>query len=403
MKELIIKLKKISNQEDYFGKLPLINLVILLICCALAFQKDLTSVISSHLFILMWVSISSYQVFNLYQRKDCSFLFAVCNLPQRHIIGILLATSLWQSILFLPALILQLILTLNAPIMIAVLTGIVHFTFAITIGIVLSLLSPSHLIGLIADIVLFLFYFFTGTGWTTAELFSIVSPAVQIHNVYILDIPNFYGLITLTLLGWGLIGVTKHFSLRKKNIHSIVYFLVTVILFISAGYMPYYQNQKVFNIAYSQLEVEDLTLTYRGIDETSAIHYAHVFHDLEQAFRDNGLISSEIHHIEIQKYHAPIYLRTARRIPFIIKDDTLYINVFSNAMINQQDAPLIHEMFYRMSIQLISNQNPQLLKERNSYTLIYSTIYDAIKDKNYSTQLKDYSYYIVKRVTSQRS
>ena len=391
MKEIILKIKNISNQEDYFGKSNIINVSIILLCFLVSLLGDIDSAIFSHIFILMWVSSASCQLFNLHERKRSDFIWGISDFSTNRIIIIIFCVAILQNIMFLPVIIIYLMLFFKATIIIATLTGIIHFFFAIAIGASLNVFFRSRYGGLIANIVLFLFYFTNGIRWTSAELYRIVSPVVQLYNVDMVDTTNVLGLISIIILACSIVWIKNSFSINKISIYKIYGFMISISLVLLVGYYEEYRNQKVFSSDYKSIRVDDISVSYRGLDEEHVKRYAEMVIDIDKELYTSGSTSNRINQLSIQKYTAPIYLK-ARRIPFSIEGETMNINIFSNAMLNTKDVDLMMDMFYRISTQIILHEDADLLGKKETYGLIYQAIYKVIKDNvEYSQELKSHA------------
>lgn len=400
MREILPKILEISSREDYFGKIQIINIAVALLSFAICIFTGIEYVIFGHTFMLMWISSTACQLFSLHRRKKAGFVWVIGALSKNQITITLLIASILQNILFIPLLTLQLLVFLDAAPAVAISTAVVHFFFAISIGAFLSTIFRYKYAGLGLIMFLYLFFSLSGAHWTGAELYRCLSPVVQIYNMYITDTTNLLGLAMFILLACTSVFIAIPLSPRRIGPVRIAALICSLLLFLSVGGYEQYHNQITFSNGYNTFSENGVLISYRGIDRVYARQYAKMIAGIDERLYEKGVTSGKLSGFLIQKYYAPIYSIKARRIPFIIEGDTMFVNVFSNAMLNTKDAGLMYDILYRITSNIVTSRKGQSNSNRNTDEVIYRTINEAVhKDSSYSDDLKNYSERMCELVT----
>ncbi|ONI45257.1 hypothetical protein AN641_04340 [Candidatus Epulonipiscioides gigas] len=388
---MISKIVNISNHENYFGKRAWINafLIILGLLTAQLFQQQIDYLVMIYSLIMMWISISAAQIFSLHYNNKLQFLWDISKINVIKRLSILFKATIIENILFLVFIFIYLTISLQGNIFVTLVTSLLHFIFAIIIGAFLGVFFPNKLINILICFTIYMIYMFNGFDWTTVEIFSIATPIAQLYNMNIFNISNFLGLLAIIIFLGNLIYTKSIVQTSFFEAKKLGFLAVTIILLSLAPFYQYYNNQLNFNAEYSTFEFDEINVSFRATEKEDANRIAQMFNTIYKEFFNNGTTDTIITDIVINQYEAPIYFgSTTPRIPVTIEDNIMYINIWSNAMINTQNVNLQSDILLRVGNSICFNENLEFTKDL--YGLIYSTIYSAIKnDDSYSDELKN--------------
>lgn len=399
---VIKKLLYVRNVEDYFGHKYIFNIIIL---CFLTFLSigGLRQRLMAHLFTLLWISINTCQLYTLFKRKNCDFIFCESHISDDSRYLMFLKGSILENMIFGVFIMVHLVFFMHANIYITLIITVVHFSFAIAIGAFCGQLS-NRFLGLIL-IVLFYGCCFFNNWWTTDEPLRFMSPTIQLYNLDIINVTNTCSLIILTII---LIILAKYLSGVHKKYRTVkIMGLIglCIILFSGIIYRELSINKKIEESAFSTIIREQTTIKFKGVDEQTATVMANLLIDLENELTKLG-IESQSKEYQIKKYYIS-YLHSlykTRPIPITKDEDIIYINIFSDAMTNFKEDELIRDFIDRAY-----NQMVEIYDIDNNYVYqivegCRAHVYKSAFEKNLNIYSKDlvqgFDKEIEKRATS---
>ncbi|WBW97753.1 hypothetical protein [Oceanirhabdus sp. W0125-5] len=346
---LMKKLLYISNMEDYFNRRYILDIAIVCFVLILSFG-DTQQKLMGHLFLLFWISTTTCQLYTLFYRKKCDFLLFTSNLSNNNQMFITLKCSLVQNLIPFIFMIFYLIFLLKFNVFNGVVFSVIYFFYAVAIGVFMGRLLNNYL-GIIL-IILFYGRCFLNGWFTSDEVFRYISPTLQLYSPDMPNIPNIYTLCVLTVILLVLGMIFSKYSINSLSIKN--FSIVCICLTLIIGVIPYeiWQNKIIQNAAFNKIEVEEIPVKFKGIDEETALKLASIIKDVENRFIDFGMAtkSEEIQiirgYIPCLRWLAPIY--ETRPIPIIKKDGKVYITVFSNAMLNLENDDIMIDWIMRI-------------------------------------------------------
>lgn len=358
----IKKILYIRSKEDYYGYEILFNIIILCFLSFLSLQ-DLQLRVSAHVFTLLWISINTCQLFSLFSRHNCDFIFCECPKSNRSVFRLFLLTCILENLIFAVFMFGQFIFAMHANPLYTMLFTAIHFSYAIAIGIFAGTVFR-QLRGLIPIVLFYIWCIYKGGWWTANETTRFWSPTIQLYNVNIINFTNTAALVALIIVF--LLVSRVIFNKGKANnclkIAGITCLYAFIYLGLILGELSY--NKKIENSTFNEITATHRPAEYIGISENNAIILAEALEDIEEELIKLKIINKEADKYQFKRYYVSglYFLYNTRPVPVQNEDGVVYVNIFSDAMINFKEYEIVRDILNRMYDQLIFEESD------NNYT-----------------------------------
>lgn len=360
--EEIKKILHIRNIEDFYGYKVLFNIIILCFLFFLSLQ-DLQFRISAHVFTLWWISINSFQVFTLFSRHNFDFILCECPKSNRSVFLMFLWTCMLENLIFAVFLFGHLIFAMHTKFLYALLFTSIHFCYAIAIGRFIGTLSK-HIKGLIPIVLFYILCIFGGGWWTDDEKTRFWSPSTQLYNVNIINITNTVALVALiiTFMLISRLIYNRGMAHNRLKIAGITCLYAFALIGLISRELSY--NKKIENSAFNKTTATHQHVEYKGVNEHDTLVMAKVIDDMEEELIKLKFINNKADKYQFNKYYVSdlFFLYHNSPIPVLNEDKIIYVNVFSDAMINFNEHEIVRDMMIRTYDHLLSEASD------NNYT-----------------------------------
>lgn len=353
----VVRLLKIRNQEDFFGKRLVMMVLITLLFGFLNTQGHRVGVFA-HLILLCIISLNANQILSLFNRKGCEYIVVVNSRSESNKFWTLCFASVVENLYYLLLLILQVFLVFNSSLIMSFFISSLHFLFALALGILTSQLVVMN-IGIITLIAYYIMSFFMATSWAFDENWRFLSLTLQLNNTRLFNQSNNLSIFAMTIV-MALIGkiLFSKYKIRWKSILVVILFLMVAIGGIVSSEISFNnsRNSTDYNIMPNQ-STDSIKVYYKSLEESQIEIMGLATTEVVRGMEKYGAKDSNIERIYFDKYYISLVpnLYKTRPIPVAIEDKSLKINVFSDAVINCDEPEIFSEMLNRVYDQLDFN------------------------------------------------
>lgn len=362
MVQSIKGLLHIRNLEDFKGIEYVFDSLIIGFLLFLSFGA-FTQRILVHLLLLFWISINTCQLCTIFKRKKCEHIFLQAPITTNHKVLFLLITSSIENLAFLIFSVVHMVCFMNRNLLEAILFSIVHVYFAMGLGMLVGSLCKSS----IALIIISLFYgrCFFNSWWTSDEPFRFVSPTLQLYNVHVINVTNICSLALITVIC--IIGVKYLLERHERNIKLKVSLTlcIAMILFGALIGRELRENKRISDAPFNIFAQGTVSVSYRGINQKTAQQLSNILSHMEDELQSLNIVEKSNDYVFNKYYVSKLYsLYKTRPIPITKENDTIYINVFSDGMINLNESAVLQDFLYRSYTQMVR----KVIAQDNNYT-----------------------------------
>ena len=192
MRELILKLAKISDAEDFAGK----GIWFQLGCAAAAFGVSVCSwrmSIIGHLLLMLCITLSALRVATLHRRRADPAYFEISRLTTAEKWKVWLAVTVLDSRWILLALTAHMLIFCGwSPLLVP--TWLIHLAFAVALGFALGRVIPSFHLGLVLNLLYYLMMIMNATSEPIQqlELGHYIAPYLQLMDMGRFHVSSLY-------------------------------------------------------------------------------------------------------------------------------------------------------------------------------------------------------------------
>ncbi len=353
----VARLLKIRNHEDFFGKRIWLTLLMTLFFVFLSVQGYRVRIFA-HLILLCWISLNANQLVSLFRRKECEFIAVVNARSERNKFWTFISACVVENLYYLLLLILQLFVLFNCSLGMSLFIAIVHFSFALALGILTSQIAFMN-IGIITLIAYYLTSFFMATSWAFDENWRFFSLTLQLNHVKLLNQSNTISLVVMVIVMMtiGKLLFSKY-KIRWQPISAVL-----VAWFVMLGIFVNLEldfNSRSTSMDYLELPKQSsnsLDVYYKALDGSQIDLMGTAAAALVHGMEKYGADDLHVERIYFDKYYISFVpnLYKTRPIPVAFNKNALKINVFSDAIINYEEPEMFGEMINRIYDQLERN------------------------------------------------
>lgn len=362
------KLLQIRNREDFYGKKILIDIIVAAFFVILNlgyFQMK----VFAHILILLWITICTQQMFTLFKRKGCYFIYLESQNSYFVTYWYPLVCSLIENSIYL---LLEVIVMCfrygDVSISAVCITLVIHYTFAIALG-ALSGNLPTMFAGIIFPIVYYIFQIMISGSWAPDEQNRMFSLSIQLYNFNYFQLTNALFIVVLIICMMMITRIISHFDMRNKfrNIVCVILIYVISLSGIVTYEISVNSNMKTMDEKHIQLGTKNLE--YKMVEKDAALEIANIIMEMQNECENVGITTGQISTYNIQKYYVSSFMPISmiyrtRPMPVDIKDDTFFVNVFSDGMINFNEMDISINFLDRVYEQLAYNLDSNIVKNK---------------------------------------
>lgn len=289
MKTSVQNLLHLSNAEDYNGHKLTIDIIYSVVMFLFSFIGWYPSIVA-HTLLLLWITLSTYQLSVIHEQKNCESIFVFSKYSMFQKCGFYFCAAFLQSAVCFVLLLAHMLIFLSfSPITLIV--GVIHFLFALCTGLGLGRLIRKFHIGLVC---ILLYYFITvfmtfGSIWEV-EHSRYTSIALQMMNFERFNWINNFCLVTISILFLVVMYVLMERAIKMTFKRWVALF--TAIALVTSVY-PYefYRNSQIRNVKTSEyilIAGEEKNIEYYGISEKDARNLSQIVLDLGEGMKQYG-------------------------------------------------------------------------------------------------------------------
>lgn len=335
MMEIIKKTIKICNAEIYngLGFSVLINILVFLFITGLQFGH-ITLIISSNYFVIIWISVNVYCVFSMFSKQNRAFLLDLSNLSSnKKLLMLYIVAGImnigWGGVIFL-----QLVITMKATILNALMIAILQYVFALSIGTISGVLYKKYIgIIIITCLTIGNFMFYNPLIYDGSSHFLSIS-----EQLYDINVPNAINIISLMILSILSLFITSILSQPQKRFKSIKLVLVMLMCVVSYSTIIFYDFSSYENFLeedYVTIDTENHTVKYKDIsvDKVKTIYL--IVSKLEKHYQNVQAESTYSKYVMDKRYLTALSWKLKGVKPKSIDctKDTIYIHALSDSML----------------------------------------------------------------------
>lgn len=379
----IKRIMYIHNQEDFFGHRRLFFVSLIMLFTLMASNSNLQVRIMVHLFSLFWVSINTHYIFTLHARKNCEYIFCESGQTYQRRFIMLMNCSIIENSIFILMIFFHLIIFMHCSVLNALIIVLLHYVFAIVLGIFSSQLGIR--IGIITIFLFNLFGFYYGSGWTLSAHEHLFSLSVQLYSVDKLHITNTMCLIIYTVIFFLLAEIVfaRNSAFRICKIGCIL--IVGIFVFVGVIQYELAFNNKIEGSKFQTSKLENVEIKYRGSEENSIKEMCQIILLIEKELSKVGIKQSKVY--QIDRYYVSIFgnIYKTRPIPVLKDKDKIFINIFSDAQLNRKEQDLQIDLIERVYSQI---ESYQMVIYPNDYLKQFVSAYECEAKKNILNEMK---------------
>jgi hypothetical protein len=368
MDEQVLKNIKISYKED-FGIFKWILYTIFLLFSIFVHQ------ILGYLFILIFISIVTYQITSLNERHGVEPIVACTAIGRENILWAQLITSVISS---LPGLIILFVIlssTMHAPLFLSCILSLVTYLYAISLGTFIGKIIKNQILA----ISMLCIYFALVAGemkFTTQEVIRYICPILSLNRVTEMYLSNILGLIGFILFFIGITFFIYTRDTKQGKRYSSLFILSFCVLIGLAVYGDFNMNEKIKNLTFEKTDFAEIPIYYRGVGKEDILYLVKV----SMSYRN-----------QIEKYHLPVTWEE------IICDKRVIFPWNSIEPFSQNNNQLLiyyisPEMYETNDLHRVVGISTTSLKKQASYTEIQNMFIDIVRDQLIANTLSDNDY-----------
>lgn len=350
----IKRIMYIHDQEDFFGHRRLFFVSLIILFTLIASHSNLQFRIMIHIFSLFWVSINTHQIFTLHARKNTEYIFCESAQTYHERFIMFMNCSIIENSIFILLIFFQLIIFMHCPVLNALIIALLHYAFSIVLGILSSQLGTR--VGIITILLFYFHSFYYGSGWTLDAHEHFFSLSVQLYYVDKLHVTNTITLIIYTVIFFLLAEIVfKSYSVfRIYKIGCII--VVGILAFVGVIQYELAFNSKIEESKFQTFKLENVAIRYRGSEENSVKEMSQIILLIEKELSKVGVEQSKVY--QYDRYYVSMLgsIYKTRPIPVLKDKDTIYINIFSDALLNRKEQDIQIDLIQRVYSQIESYQ-----------------------------------------------
>ncbi len=315
----------------------LINTFFLVFILGLQFG-DVTLKICSNTIVVIWISINVYYVFSLFMKESRMSILHISHLTSKEKVLLLYTVTGLMNTYWFVLILMQFLLFMNGHLLNTLLTAVIQYVFAITLGAMGAVFYKRH-IGLIVILVLGianLVMYNPLTNKSSSHLFSI---SEQMHSMNVINVVNILGLVIFSFAFLSTTYILSKINDRHKLQKWLTLTFISIISYTLLLYSDLLQYNSIRKQDFISYVYEDKVIEYRAFKKFKIDEICNIIAALENSY---SKIQPDINYSQLtidKTFLSEMLWKISGKNPkaVSVEGNTIKLNITSHSMINFEE------------------------------------------------------------------